>query len=205
MGVCELGCRTGRVSRKWCAPALPFEATAVPMPGPVEPCKLMPPPPLQSAVLALICAELCVGVLWWWCTGMCGQAGAADYMLKPLDLDELVARVERHVQRQVRWAQHAARRVPATSKPGHRTASGVRRWGRALVAEDAALAPCQCVHQPPPTHALLVTPPLTHLMGSYAKPASQHLPLVGADAVPGGNCPILALPPAPAPAACSTA
>ncbi|GIM02551.1 hypothetical protein Vretimale_7365 [Volvox reticuliferus] len=28
------------------------------------------------------------------------QAGAADFMLKPLNLDELVARVERHVQRQ---------------------------------------------------------------------------------------------------------
>ncbi len=30
------------------------------------------------------------------------QGGAADFMHKPLDLDELVARLERHVQRQVR-------------------------------------------------------------------------------------------------------
>ena len=30
------------------------------------------------------------------------QAGAADFMKRPLDLNELVARVERHVQRQVR-------------------------------------------------------------------------------------------------------
>lgn len=30
------------------------------------------------------------------------QAGAADYMRKPVDHDELIARIERHVQRQVR-------------------------------------------------------------------------------------------------------